>query len=59
MRPYSELNGFAELYLEDSYVLGLEQSFGRLSFLILAALREGHSLNRPPEPNEQYPYACG
>jgi hypothetical protein len=59
MTPYFELPGFQHLYLEDGYVLGLEESADELVFLVEFVLTEAHPVYQPPRPGEQYCHRKG
>jgi len=59
MTPYFELPGFEHLYLEDSYVLGLEEPADELVFLMEFVLTETNPVYQPPRPDEQYCYRKG
>ncbi|MEV0971646.1 hypothetical protein [Microtetraspora glauca] len=56
LRPYHELPGLEHLYLEDSYLLQLIESDESLTFVVEAALREGHPQWHPAKPGKQYCY---
>lgn len=58
-RSYEHLPGFAEIYLEDSYVLGLEVAKEDVTFRVEVVLREGHPDYQAPKPGEQYCYRLG
>jgi hypothetical protein len=57
VRPYHELAGLEHLYLEDSYVLAIDEAGGELRFELDAVLTESHPSWAPPKPHEQYAYA--
>jgi hypothetical protein len=57
--PYGELPGFAEVYLEDSWVLAVRATPARIEFDMEFVLREGHPLYEPPSSGEQYCYHRG
>lgn len=59
MTDYAEMPGLSGLYLEDSYVLGIAESAGRLRFSMSAVLTPEHPAYRDPLPGEQYCYADG
>jgi hypothetical protein len=59
MTEYAELPGLSDLYLEDSYVLDIVESAGRLTFSMLAVLTPEHPAYHDPRPGEQYCYAGG
>lgn len=46
-----------DFYLEDSWVLDVNETPGSLSFRVDAVLTEGNPRYHPPYPNEQYCYA--
>ncbi|MBV8800229.1 MAG: hypothetical protein JO208_10540 [Alphaproteobacteria bacterium] len=51
---------FEPYYLEDSYVLGVDESdSSRLAFSLLLVLTPRHPLYSAPNPNEQYCYRNG
>jgi len=54
---YFEHQDLAEVYLEDSFVLGLDAGPNTVTMRIELVLREGHPLYRPPIAGEQYCYA--
>jgi hypothetical protein len=56
MRAYDELPGLEHLYLEDSWVLAVEETAHELRFVVEAVLTETHAHWRPPRPGEQYCY---
>ncbi|QTX04091.1 hypothetical protein [Agromyces archimandritae] len=53
---YEMLPGFANVYLEDSWVLGIRSRPGVLEFDLELVLTEEHPLFRPPNSDEQYCY---
>ncbi|WP_449419289.1 hypothetical protein [Phormidium nigroviride] len=53
---YWDFKGFENVYLEDSYVLGIHRSTSELCIHIEAVLTENHSLYTQPLPGEQYCY---
>lgn len=59
MTDYAEMPGLSDLYLEDSYVLDIAESAGRLTFSMSAVLTPEHPAYRDPLPGEQYCYADG
>ena len=59
MSNYYDWEGFADIYLEDSFVLGIDESSSEVSFIVEAVLTEGHPLYTPPESDEQYCYKKG
>lgn len=58
-QPYWDLAGLDQLYLEDSYVLGIEEEAGTVRFQMEFVLREGHPAFQPPGPDQQYCYRRG
>ena len=54
---YSEVPALGNVYLEDSFVLGITENAGELTFTIEAVLTEQHPAYTPPNPGEQYCYA--
>ncbi len=59
MTFYWNIPGFEGLYLDDSWVLSIEQSGDSLRIVIDLALSESHPEYRPPNPGEQYCYRKG
>ncbi len=55
-RQYHELEGFEEIYLEDSWVLGFKMAENGIEFLVDCVLTEKHPLYTPRKENEQYCY---
>lgn len=57
---YYQLPGLEQIYLEDSYVLNVEEAEDYIKFLLLLVLTEKHAAYTPPKPGEQYCYrnAC-
>ncbi|MGW0042526.1 hypothetical protein [Rhodococcus sp. NPDC003348] len=53
---YADLPELVEVYLEDSYVLSIEETTRQFSFTLDAVLRPEHPRFRPPAPGEQYCY---
>lgn len=58
-QPYWEMPGLQEIYLEDSYVLGIRAEGHELTFDMEFVLREGHTLYEVPGPERQYCYRRG
>lgn len=54
---YETLPTLAGVYLEDSYVLSIEEDPHSLTFRLEAVLTPEHPLYRDPRPGEQYCYA--
>ncbi|MCZ8381714.1 hypothetical protein O6P37_22845 [Mycobacterium sp. CPCC 205372] len=59
MSHYADLPELADLYLEDSYVLGITEHVGRMVFTLTAVLTPAHPAYHNPLPGEQYCYAHG
>lgn len=57
--PYTEIPGFEHVYLEDSFVLGVVASPGRLTFTIDAVLTPEHPHYQPPKQDEHHCYQRG
>jgi hypothetical protein len=53
---YETIPGLENLYLEDSWVLGVYESDRSLTFDLDAVLTEQHPRWHPPTPGEQYAY---
>lgn len=56
MTPYTALPDFEHLYLEDSFILGIEANPGILTVRLDVVLTEDHPDYSAPLPNEQYCY---
>ena len=56
MKDYADFSTLAAIYLEDSYVLDVQQRAESLSFLLEAVLTPNHPRYRTPLPGEQYCY---
>lgn len=56
---YELLPTLGGVYLEDSYVLAIEESSHSLTFRLEAVLTPDHPRYRPPRAGEQYCYASG
>lgn len=56
MASYSEIPGLENVYLEDSFVLAIEESSDKLVFELDAVLTSAHPSYAPPRPDEQYCY---
>ncbi len=54
--PYHEFPGLEDVYLEDSYVLGVKEDPDRVVFDLDLVLTPGHAEYRPPRPDEQHDY---
>jgi hypothetical protein len=53
---YGRLPGLKDVYLEDSYVLGIGDEPPILRITLLLVLRENHPQYAPPEGRERYCY---
>jgi hypothetical protein len=56
MRPYHELPNLDDLYLEDSWVLEVQETPDEVRFRLDAVLRETHPKWSPPKNDEVYAY---
>lgn len=56
---YGKLVGLKDVYLEDSYVLGIGEDPGLLRFTVQVVLREGHPAYQAPERPARYCYRLG
>jgi hypothetical protein len=54
---YPHLSGFENVFLEDSFVLGIEATPGRLRLDVELVLTPQHAVYHPPAPGEQNCYA--
>ena len=54
---YADFPSLGRIYLEDSYVLGIDETPSRIVFTLDAVLMPGHPQYRDPDPGEQYCYA--
>lgn len=59
MSSYYDWEGFADIYLEDSFVLDICESPNEISFIVEAVLTENHPLYTSPENDERYCYKKG
>ena len=59
MKDYTSLPPLEEIYLEDSWVGGIEARPGTLTFKLDMVLTERHPLYHPRLPGEQYCYRTG
>ncbi|MFI5605673.1 hypothetical protein [Amycolatopsis sp. NPDC051903] len=57
MKRYTDIANLAQVYLEDSYVLAINERPDALSFTLDLVLTPGHPRYHAPPPNEQYCYA--
>jgi hypothetical protein len=56
---YTSVPGFRHVYLEDSFVLGINAEPGRVVFDIELVLIESHPAYAPPKRGEQHCYRRG
>jgi hypothetical protein len=56
MRPYYDIPELRSLYLEDSFVLEIDERDGGIAFTVEAVLTEDHPRYHEPKPGEQYCY---
>jgi len=56
MSKYYEWDQFKNIYLEDSFVLRIEESEEEISFTVEVVLTEEHSMYSSPRQDEQYCY---
>ena len=56
---YEMVETLAEVYLEDSWVLSVDERGDALVFDLEAVLTERHALYEPPQPGERYCYRRG
>ncbi len=59
MAPYHELPGLGQVYLEDSFVLGVAVVQGVVDIFLDVVLREGHPAYEQPGAEEQYCFRRG
>jgi hypothetical protein len=59
MSSYYEWESFADIYLEDSFVLSIDESKDEISFTIEVVLKENHPFYKNPKKQEQYCYKKG
>ena len=59
MKDYTDFDGFDQVYLEDSWVVAIMATPGRLLFRCEIVLREGHPMHRTKRVEEQYCYGMG
>ena len=59
MIDYTHLPGLDGVYLEDSYVLAIEESAGRVTFRLDAVLTPEHPAYRDPPAGQHHWYATG
>ncbi|GAA5151963.1 hypothetical protein [Amycolatopsis dongchuanensis] len=56
-KNYPEFPDLTDVYLEDSYVLGISETPGTVVFSLDLVLTPGHPRYQAPPPDEQYCYA--
>lgn len=56
---YGKLPGLKDVYLEDSYVLGIGEDDRALRFTLLVVLRESHPHFTHPSPTDRYCFKLG
>ena len=56
---YENFSGFEDVYLEDSYVLGIDITLQTVTIDLEVVLNEKHPLYKNPSLNEQYCYRKG
>ncbi len=54
--PYTALDGFSGVYLEDSFVLAIDEAANSLSFVLEAVLTPEHHCYVPPDETQQHCY---
>lgn len=59
MKPYTELRGFEDLVLEESYVLAIRAVPGGVVFEVEFALTRGHPAYTAPSPSETECFRVG
>jgi hypothetical protein len=59
VKDYTELADLKEIYLEDSWVLGIVAEPGEICFRVDFVLTERHPVYSRPKPDEQYCYRRG
>lgn len=59
MNPYWQVDQLQDVYLEDSWILSIDATPGRLEMVLDFVLRENHPAYRDPLPGEQYCYKRG
>jgi len=59
MSKYYEWDNFKNIFLEDSFVLDIDESEHHISFTVEMVLTEKHPLYTPPHTGEQYCYQKG
>ena len=56
MSKYYDWDSFKNIYLEDSFVLGIEESDNQMSFIVEMVLTENHPMYSSRHKDEQYCY---
>jgi len=59
MNSYYKWHDFKNVYLEDSFVLEIDETDDELSFILEVVLTENHPLYTPPNSDKQYCYKKG
>ena len=59
MSKYYDWDSFKNIYLEDSFVLGIEESDNQMSFIVEMVLTENHPMYSSRHKDEQYCYKKG
>ena len=59
MTNYSQIADLRNIYLEDSYVLAVDEQVDAITFRLDAVLTPEHPAYRAPGPDEQYCYRKG
>ena len=57
MKNYTDFANLAQVYLEDSYVLAINERPDAVAFTLDLVLTPGHARYHAPPPDEQYCYA--
>lgn len=56
MSNYHQLDDFKDVFLEDSFVVGIKECEAEIYFSVELVLCENHSMHRPPKTGEQHCY---
>ena len=59
MSHYYEWDNFKDIYLEDSFVISINDTEKDLSFVVEIVLTEKNIFYKPPHEDEQYCYKKG
>lgn len=59
MNNYFEIYDLKNIYLEDSFVLGIKEKNNEIEFIVDFVLTENHPLYSIPKENENYCYKKG